>query len=1344
VPAWTLAAEQSAGDGSAADRIAAAIRHAETYYALGMAEHGDPRAAEAGRRKLEHAQELLEQAGLPPDEADRIGKRIAALDGDLEAQIARARGTLGGVFPLTRFLASPLLANSGPTATYRLIDDPAIQATKDAATDLAAQVGELEKKSGPLPVVLTAVLPEKTEAGAAPGAGQNRDDQPPARALEHAAGQVFRGLPRFQVKTYAAVAKALTPAEKEAPRTALEDFQAGHISSAVSDRLLKEFGPRVLLVTIRRADVTRDVDCYQTEGQILEATNKPQQQTFVSTGLGRDRRARLAWILWANVALLVAAYGMYALLAYARGALAGHNSWLTLLLLPLVAFVVGRTLPYAVVPLLGSIRLPADTPALASFWIACLAGLGFLGGPLLAYWLAAPWLAEFWPRLSPGNRGGALFVAMGAGIAAYLAGPMLLYLEKHAAVDVILMSASVMVLAYLLGRTLDHSDPLPLSLAFVPVFLTMPAGAALLHADTTWLGLATAAIVATGAAVVAGHAMVRKRRSRALACRRDESLTGPERLGDGIPADVQELVRRAESPDFQRFPSFDRAWERMSDFLEGRCCRLGVFGSRGAGKTATVGAITKRLVQELERSGSRPALLCGTCPQPISEPISYAPFREALAQHFEVNLLAPPGPKLQQISEALGGLFGSVIPFARILFPRSAGSGDAAVRPDEINASIVWMLRRLSQTRPILLFLDDVQWLDEASTALVKYLLEAFPAGGNTPVAVILVAHSKSCLADLGFDVAREGIEIAYPSVAEQVQILVRGIGLQAAVAEEVLARTGAARESDGGLLWPLQVAAKLARSGALVRSEEGFAWANGVWPADFAVPPRMQAAIQEQWQSAEPYRAVLACAACGCEGREFRVGVLADALGRTRLDLLIVLDEIERTTGLVHDVRERDDLYAFHSSFLLEVIRGQLGIAGGGARKADVPQLVREYHARLAVALEAALGTSRSGLYEVANHFHAAGARYAAKGVEYCLEGASASAAGYDFRRANHYLEMAAECAEFAPAGPAVEMEKQVIRCQEAQVTLQGAEREQAAASGLAYLTEHADAPARLILALAELCYDVGHRSRERKWYEEAKRLCQRVVAAPGSPQEEARALHIMVISQPRERREERLTGLRQAYRLLEDSKPEDREASQWFASIMNSLAKELRKGTAQEQAEAKVLFQCRLRMEKERSLGDLRGVAMALGGLGRLEWFGTPRNPPDAEQYFCKSLDMAEAIDDVVAQVKMLSLLGECALERGDVKQAAEHYENSWKKAGDPEDRCFAGIGLLRCCQKTSDRDRFQSVAKQLLELLQEDRENREKKIPDDCRNPLRAVLQACSAESGSDTVRSLLDLL
>ena len=210
----------------------------------------------------------------------------------------------------------------------------------------------------------------------------------------------------------------------------------------------------------------------------------------------------------------------------------------------------------------------------------------------------------------------------------------------------------------------------------------------------------------------------------------------------------------------------------------------------------------------------------------------------------------------------------------------------------------------------------------------------------------------------------------------------------------------------------------------------------------------------------------------------------------------------------------------------------------------------------------------------------------------------------------------MADECAELSADGPLVELEKQVVRCQEAQVASQGEQRAEAAAAGLAYLTDHPGAPARLVLAVAELCYDVGHRSREPHWYADATRLCRQIVAHPASPQEEAQARHIMAVSQPYERRAERIAELRKAYGLLERAAAEDREASRWFAQIATSLAKELSKGTAEERSEATRLFERRLQLEAQRQLGDPRGVAMALAGLGRLEWYAEAKDVAAARE--------------------------------------------------------------------------------------------------------------------------------
>ncbi len=284
--------------------------------------------------------------------------------------------------------------------------------------------------------------------------------------------------------------------------------------------------------------------------------------------------------------------------------------------------------------------------------------------------------------------------------------------------------------------------------------------------------------------------------------------------------------------------------------------------------------------------------------------------------------------------------------------------------------------------------------------------------------------------------------------------------------------------------------------------------------------------------------------------------------------------------------------------------------------------------------------------------------------------------------------------------------------------------------------MTEHPGAPARLVLAVAQLCYDVGHRSHDPRWNEDAARLCRQIVAQPASPQEEAEARHIMAVSQPSERRAERIAELRKAYGLLEHTAAEDREASHWFAQIVISLAKELSKGTAEERSEANRLFERRLQLDAERHLGDLRGTAMAVAGLGRLEWYAERKNVVAAEKHFEQNLEISEAIGDIIAQVKMHSLLGACALEKDDLVRALAHYERSWRLAGDPIDRCFAAVGLLRCYQRQNRPDQFEGMAQQLLGLLERE------KVPFDCESQLQAALKTCPEEFRSEAVRELWD--
>jgi hypothetical protein len=102
------------------------------------------------------------------------------------------------------------------------------------------------------------------------------------------------------------------------------------------------------------------------------------------------------------------------------------------------------------------------------------------------------------------------------------------------------------------------------------------------------------------------------------------------------------------------------------------------------------------------------------------------------------------------------------------------------------------------------------------------------------------------------------------------------------------------------------------------------------------------------------------------------------------------------------------------------------------------------------------------------------------------------------------------------------------------------------------------------------------------------------------------------------------------------------------------------------------------------------------------------------------------------------MHSLLGACALEKGDLEPAATHYRRSWELAGDHLARVFACVGLLRCYQRQSRGEPFQAMLHELCDLL------RQVTLPAECVDALRAVLESCPAESRSKEVEHLLDLV
>ncbi|MCB9873191.1 MAG: AAA family ATPase [Planctomycetaceae bacterium] len=1284
----------NASEGEARSEIDRQILHAETYYWFGMAEQGNMTAFRKGLWHLSQAEEQLAAVSLSTDDKERYASRIEGLRVDLDEQIEIAHDTLFGVFPLMRFITQTLFAEATTLDTFEVIDDPTVMASTFAAKNLALTTITEWKQRHQLDVAFTSV--------------------PHNPQLENEALYVFNSHPKFFVHNLREVTDALSAEQ-------LRAFQAGEVTPAIKRRLLEAFGiSDLLVVLVRENDVVDGDYFYVLEGEIYGSAADTPTQNFAVMGFSRDRNRWFTLIIMINVFLVACAYLAFWLQSRIRRRAAVRSRAWSFVVLPLLAFTVGRVTPWFVGPLLKSISPVPETLAIVSFWMPALAGIALTIGPMTGFWLVAKRLAKIWPLFALESRLASIFLGIAAGVAAYLSVAMFLFQQGGAWAAFIPATIAIAGLAYLFGRALDSVDETPSGFAALACLLSLFVGPAVFLCSPIWLWSVAGLTTLSWLVPVA----IAARSNKPSEDVKRDSVTPQKEFGRSTlisEVDVERLAELAERPRFQRFDGFEKCRELVEPFLYGTSVHLGLHGGCGCGLSVTAKELSAEIISVIRERGGEVVEMHGECPNADGEPRPYAPFQTALAQHFEIELLGSQR-KSDELDAALGEVFQSVVPFAGVLFPASSTAASPITSGEDIAASIAWTLERLAKRKPIILFIDDAQWLDDASRELLKHLISRFPSGGTLPIAILVASHEVSALNDLTINDAQQ-VHLTSPSAEQQAQILTGGVGLEATTAADIVERIGGATIEKGGLLWLLQVVSSLARCGAFVATDAGARLRDGKWPEDAAIPSEMREVLVRQLRDHPHYRTIIQCAACACNGREFASSVVAQALGRPKLELLVDLDRIDLETSILHDVTARDDIFAFQSSFMLDVVRQELQV-DRNCRSRDIPQIIREYHARLGSILADDPNARSRHLYQIANHFLAAGPSHAKQALEYCLEAVEASCAILDFSTAEYYLQSAEDVAMPLGASDAVAAERLYVECLKSHVTGQSEDHRRAAEAGASFLEKSADCPTRLLLAIAQVHYDAGKSTGESHWFDRSLEIGFRLIDESRSPQDQAAGRHFVGISLPPDEAPERRVQLRQALKIME-SVPEDLASLELLGRILGALASELSHGTGDDQQEARDLWQRRLTLIDQHKIGDLRGQAMTHGGLGRLAFFGEPQDLVTAKFHFEKDLELSNAIDDQTGQIQMHSLLGACALQENDTALALEHYEQSWRLAKDAASRFFAGAGLLKCYVRQGDRKSIADIVGTLLTLARSDN------VPSSCKQDVLASLEAIPAD-------------
>ena len=988
LPPFELAsspAEQAAG---------LAMRNAQIHLKFGASERGNVEEFDAARRALDVAAARL--AAVNAERRQPAASTVKGLQRETAVLRSQALTTFFGRFPLIRAFEIDIEENEEfQVHSYSMPGNASRRAVLGALT----QIGK-SASAGPQHVLI--LVPGESEHA--------RLSSELAELVDSESRLAFADVANFMLYTGALRADVDPMPAWGAPDPAFDP---------ICRQFLKRINPQkeprsVMLVMVRElADESRDGRWVQAQQRTFEASSLEKAEddpkkleadkVRMQETLTHDRSRFGTGIVAGVIALFMlslAVHGGFLLASVPRSggwqrwlAIPTFGFWIGLALSPLIMWAMKRWLPE-----------PQMHAASAAWW-PCTAGALSLILPAGIFRMGAGSASRYIPSISCHGRWGIVFVPVALGACAAWIRPACYALGAGGGIFLIVsMGIAAGLLVYFFGRAIDMADKFPVASTPIAVLLALVFGAgAFLGSPAVLWGVSGAACL-----FYAMHAWVMHRRA-ALAPEPADSLPRNGRAGLGRPRTIAQLSAALEAPQYQPPPEFERLKKTIEGSGIAQSRWIGLVGPSASGKTAAA----QHLISELRSSDQELQVLVGRC---TAGSPPYQPFREALEElGVAAGFIASrsQGGDVNSIFERLAD---ELIPFWDFFSTSSSSDddeeGDDTSRNDLL-AVVTNALHALTQKHRVVLFIDDIQWIDEGSEALLKHLRENFAPGDDIPLAIIVASRDPQAIERL--DLKDSVYALTPPTAAEQIRFLNNILGLENGTARRLVEALGVMSHEAGGMFWLLRSARELVAENAFVSTSRGFTLRpQYLRRGKLPVPAAMRVKLAESLRASGQYQPVLECAAL--LGEKFRVDDLAKCLDIDRLHLLQILRHLDLELQLVRDIPSDEECYAFSSTFMLEIVREELGIAWvESTAKTPASKIAREFHARIAAVLERREPRTPDLSYAIAQHYYQAGAAHAAQSAEYCLTAAQVARRQHAIKEARRYLAMSERSAHMA-----------------------------------------------------------------------------------------------------------------------------------------------------------------------------------------------------------------------------------------------------------------------------------------------------------------------------------------
>ncbi len=322
---------------------------------------------------------------------------------------------------------------------------------------------------------------------------------------------------------------------------------------------------------------------------------------------------------------------------------------------------------------------------------------------------------------------------------------------------------------------------------------------------------------------------------------------------------------------------------------------------------------------------------------------------------------------------------------------------DPRLKQENMFDNVLLGLQRLSLDKPLLFFMDDIQWADPSTLSLIHYLARNTR---NNRIMLLATYRPEDIIQDSGGkphalettmqNMSRESLfqdfKLKRLGQEETGNIVKRLLG-DTELPSDLLIRTF--KESEGNPFFTLELVRLLAEEGHISKIDEKWKLTQNI--DELMLPSKIFDVIQRRLNRLlkEQYE-ILECASV--VGELFSSDIVGQSLGSNRIVLLKNLSDIEKVHMLIHSLGKK---YSFDHSKIREVLYNSIN-----------EELQGEYHKIVAESyLSIFQGREDEIVEELAHHFSQA---EDSRATEFLLKAGDKAKSRYANEEAIHFYSLA------------------------------------------------------------------------------------------------------------------------------------------------------------------------------------------------------------------------------------------------------------------------------------------------------------------------------------------------